>query len=133
MCPINEQNGTGMMPPPPVVVFKGNNVPNDDPYHPHHGGHGHPHSGYGPLDSPPHRGGGGRSDYLPYRDARTLTWDRNPKPDRNDPKYFPVNSLPRQNHNHHRGPPGAGLARDLGSSGAAAAKVQGGVASRASK
>ena len=96
------------MPPPPVVVFKGNNVPNDDPYHPHHGGHGHPHSGYGPLDSPPHRGGGGRSDYLPYRDARTLTWDRNPKPDRNDPKYFPVNSLPRQNHNHHRGPPGAG-------------------------
>ena len=97
MCPINEQNGTGMMPPPPVVVFKGNNVPNDDPYHPHHGGHGHPHSGYGPLDSPPHRGGGGRSDYLPYRDARTLTWDRNPKPDRNDPKYFPVNSLPRKN------------------------------------
>ena len=30
------------------------------------------------------------------RDSRTLTWDRNPKPDRNDPKYFPVNSLPRQ-------------------------------------
>ena len=98
------------MPPPPVVVFKGNNVPNDDLYHPHHGGHGQPHSGYGhrdPLDSPPHRGGG-RSDYLPYRDARTLTWDRNPKPDRSDPKYFPVNSLPRQNHNHHRGPPGGG-------------------------
>ena len=30
------------------------------------------------------------------RDSRTLTWDRNPKPDRSDPKYFPVNSLPRQ-------------------------------------
>ena len=96
------------MPPPPVVVFKGNNVPNDDLYNPHHGGHGHHHSGYGhrdPLESPPHRGGG-RSDYLPYRDARTLTWDRNPKPDRSDPKYFPVNSLPRQN--HHRGPQGGG-------------------------
>lgn len=100
-----------MMPPPPVVVFKGNNVPNDDLYNPHHGGHGHPHPGYGhrdPLDSPPHRGGG-RSDYLPYRDARTLTWDRNPKPDRSDPKYFPVNSLPRQNHNHHRAQPGGGV------------------------
>ena len=31
-----------------------------------------------------------------HRDSRTLTWDRNPKPDRNDPKYFPINSLPRQ-------------------------------------
>ena len=85
---LTAQNGTGMMmekPPPPVVVFKGNNVPND-----HFGG-----GGYGDaLDSP--RGQGQRGDYLPYRDARTLTWDRNPKPDRSDPKYFPVNSLPRQ-------------------------------------
>ena len=29
------------------------------------------------------------------QDSRTLTWDRNPRPDRNDPKYFPVSSLPR--------------------------------------
>jgi hypothetical protein len=36
---------------------------------------------------------------MPYRDSRTLTWDRNPKPDRNDPKYFPVNSLPRNANN----------------------------------
>jgi len=42
----------------------------------------------GGMDSP-------RRDYMPFRDSRTLTWDRNPKPDRNDPKYFPVNSLPR--------------------------------------
>jgi hypothetical protein len=42
----------------------------------------------GGIDSP-------RRDYMPFRDSRTLTWDRNPKPDRNDPKYFPVNSLPR--------------------------------------
>ena len=80
------QNGTGGMmlekPPPPVVVFKGNNGPND-----HFGG------GYGDSLDPPRQRGG---DYLPYRDARTLTWDRNPKPDRSDPKYFPVNSLPRQ-------------------------------------
>ncbi|CAB4069131.1 SYDE [Lepeophtheirus salmonis] len=40
----------------------------------------------------------------PYRDARTLTWDRNPKPDRNDPKYFPVNSLPRQMDHRHSPP-----------------------------
>ena len=44
--------------------------------------------------------GGRNPDYMsggynPARDSRTLTWDRNPKPDRNDPKYFPVNSLPR--------------------------------------
>jgi hypothetical protein len=46
---------------------------------------------------------GNSADYnnMPYpRDSRTLTWDRNPKPDRNDPKYFPVNSLPR--HPNHR-------------------------------
>ena len=41
-------------------------------------------------------GSPGRRDQAPLRDSRTLTWDRNPKPDRNDPKYFPVNSLPRQ-------------------------------------
>ena len=41
-------------------------------------------------------GSPGRRDQAPFRDSRTLTWDRNPKPDRNDPKYFPVNSLPRQ-------------------------------------
>ena len=48
-------------------------------------------------------------DYgYPPRDSRTLTWDRNPKPDRNDPKYFPVNSLPRHPGNGQRqvGPAG---------------------------
>ena len=51
-----------------------------------------------------------RNGHSSNRDARTLTWDRNPKPDRSDPKYFPVNSLPRQNHSHHRGgaQPGGG-------------------------
>jgi hypothetical protein len=38
----------------------------------------------------------GRDGMGSVRDSRTLTWDRNPKPDRSDPKYFPVNSLPRQ-------------------------------------
>ncbi len=90
---------------PPVVVFKGNSV---DPYgRGGAGGGGFQHQDS--LDSP-------RRDYLPYRDARTLTWDRNPKPDRNDPKYFPVNSLPRQNqHNHMReGPPPPGMMDPMG-------------------
>lgn len=43
----------------------------------------------------------------PPRDTRTLTWDRNPKPDRNDPKYFPVNSLPRHPGNAHQRLPNA--------------------------
>ena len=53
--------------------------------------------------------------YPPARDSRTLTWDRNPKPDRNDPKYFPVNSLPRHPGNGQRQvgpgtvPPGVGV------------------------
>ena len=37
------------------------------------------------------------------QDSRTLTWDRNPRPDRSDPKYFPVNSLPRQQQQQQRG------------------------------
>ena len=70
----------GKMTPPPVVVYKGaSGNGNGSDYRYDDGG-----------------GGGQRRDYLPYRDARTLTWDRNPKPDRSDPKYFPVNSLPRQ-------------------------------------
>ena len=36
------------------------------------------------------------------QDSRTLTWDRNPRPDRSDPKYFPVNSLPRQQQQQQR-------------------------------
>ena len=68
-------------------------------------------------------GSPGRRDQQPaVRDSRTLTWDRNPKPDRNDPKYFPVNSLPRQRVPNTtlspprdewagRGGAGAGLAR----------------------
>ena len=81
---------------PNVVVFKGQNN----------------YSSYGPdsMDSPGRVRGG--PDYMvggggyQTRDSRTLTWDRNPKPDRNDPKYFPVNSLPRGVNNPNRpGPP----------------------------
>ena len=71
--------------PAPVVVFKG------DPDHPHEYGYRN--------DLRPNVDGFGspsRRDGPHYRDSRTLTWDRNPKPDRSDPKYFPVNSLPRQ-------------------------------------
>ena len=81
---------------PPVVVFKGE-----------HGGmqqnaqnHMYQRGGesYDGVDSP-------RRDYAgnmhQYRDSRTLTWDRNPKPDRSDPKYFPVNSLPRHVNNRN--------------------------------
>ena len=62
------------------------------------------------IDSPG-RMGGRNPDYIsggynPARDSRTLTWDRNPKPDRNDPKYFPVNSLPR--HPGQQPQPGGG-------------------------
>ena len=75
--------------PAPVVVFKG------DPDQPEFGGgfrgdyRGQPEA----FGSPGRRGG---ELQPPVRDSRTLTWDRNPKPDRSDPKYFPVNSLPRQ-------------------------------------
>ena len=74
--------------PAPVVVFKG------DP-----DGGGSELGGYrGPVgDGGAQFGSPGRRDgAAPFRDSRTLTWDRNPKPDRSDPKYFPVNSLPRQ-------------------------------------
>ena len=82
---------------PNVVVFKGQNN----------------YSSYGPdsMDSPGRvRGGpdymvGGGGGGYQNRDSRTLTWDRNPKPDRNDPKYFPVNSLPRGVNNPNRPPP----------------------------
>ena len=75
--------------PAPVVVFKGD--PDQGDYT----------SFNRPDFRPPHEGfgspvGGRRGEPLPVRDSRTLTWDRNPKPDRSDPKYFPVNSLPRQ-------------------------------------
>ena len=79
---------------PNVVVFKGQNN----------------YSSYGPdsMDSPGGVRAGG-PDYMgggyPARDSRTLTWDRNPKPDRNDPKYFPVNSLPRGVNNPNRPQP----------------------------
>ena len=73
--------------PAPVVVFKG------DPDHPHEFGYRNdlrPNMPDG-FGSPQRGPGPGQ-----FRDSRTLTWDRNPKPDRSDPKYFPVNSLPRQ-------------------------------------
>ena len=75
--------------PAPVVVFKGD--PDQGDYT----------SFNRPDFRPPHEGFGSpvgvrRGEPPPVRDSRTLTWDRNPKPDRSDPKYFPVNSLPRQ-------------------------------------
>jgi hypothetical protein len=71
--------------PAPVVVFKG------DPDHPHEYGYRNDlRPGVDGFGSP------SRRDGAQFRDSRTLTWDRNPKPDRSDPKYFPVNSLPRQ-------------------------------------
>ena len=91
---------------PPVVVFKGGRG----------GGGGGDY--YDGVDSP-------RRDYMPYRDARTLTWDRNPKPDRSDPKYFPVNSLPRQNSGPPTGPgsfpPNPGRMGELGTPGGGSA------------
>lgn len=101
-------NRPGDHKPAPVVVFKG------DPDQGSNftfrseirgGGNGGPPHVGGANGGPPHEsdrafGSPGRrdqsSDQAPFRDSRTLTWDRNPKPDRNDPKYFPVNSLPRQ-------------------------------------
>jgi hypothetical protein len=85
-------NGDGSK-PTNVVVFKGGNQPNNYGSYPE------------AMDSPSRRG----PDYLgayPPRDARTLTWDRNPKPDRNDPKYFPVNSLPRHPNGQRQAPVG---------------------------
>ena len=79
--------------PAPVVVFKGDpDQPSDFAFRGDRGqdGPGPPQEGDRGFGSP------GRRDQAPFRDSRTLTWDRNPKPDRNDPKYFPVNSLPRQ-------------------------------------
>ena len=73
----------------PVVVFKGD--PDNGDFGGFRGGdYRGQDDGTGGFGSP------GRGPRGEYRDARTLTWDRNPKPDRNDPKYFPVNSLPRQ-------------------------------------
>jgi len=72
--------------PAPVVVFKGD--PDQSAEFGFRGEYRGPGDGFG---SP-----GRRGDLLAVRDSRTLTWDRNPRPDRSDPKYFPVNSLPRQ-------------------------------------
>jgi hypothetical protein len=73
--------------PPQVVVYKG--LENHQMRSADYSGYRSGGDAYdGGMDSP-------RRDYMPFRDSRTLTWDRNPKPDRNDPKYFPVNSLPR--------------------------------------
>ena len=80
--------------PAPVVVFKG------DPDQQSNFTFRSEIRGGGPngpqSDSDRAFGSPGRRDQAPFRDSRTLTWDRNPKPDRNDPKYFPINSLPRQ-------------------------------------
>lgn len=72
--------------PAPVVVFKGD--PDQSAEFVFRGEYRGPVDGFA---SP-----GRRGDLLAVRDSRTLTWDRNPRPDRSDPKYFPVNSLPRQ-------------------------------------
>ena len=78
--------------PTPVVVFKGDpDQQGDFAFRSDMRQLGGPPGQEGPFVSPSrHR------DNSQFRDSRTLTWDRNPKPDRNDPKYFPINSLPRQ-------------------------------------
>ena len=81
---------------PPVVVFKGDRgmQPNAQNHMYQRG------ENYDGVESP-------RRDYagtMQQRDSRTLTWDRNPRPDRSDPKYFPVNSLPRHVNNRSGGP-----------------------------
>ena len=90
-------------PAAPVVVFKGDPDLSQNSaefafrseMQPPQGGPGL-NGGHRGHDSDRAFGSPGRRDQAPFRDSRTLTWDRNPKPDRNDPKYFPVNSLPRQ-------------------------------------
>ena len=87
------QNRNVEQKPAPVVVFKGDpdHHQSDFPFRSDIRQLGAPTPQDGPFSSPSrHR------DNSQFRDSRTLTWDRNPKPDRNDPKYFPVNSLPRQ-------------------------------------
>ena len=83
----------GMKGGPPVVVFKGDHGPQQNAQN-HMYQRGETYDG---VDSPRREYGGS----MAYRDARTLTWDRNPKADRNDPKYFPVNSLPRHVNNRN--------------------------------
>ena len=85
---------------PPVVVFKGEHgMQQNAQNHMYQRG-----ENYDGVDSP-RRDYGGNMQYRDARpmqpDARTLTWDRNPKPDRSDPKYFPVNSLPRHVNNRN--------------------------------
>ena len=92
-------------PAAPVVVFKGDPDLSQNSAEFAFRSEMQPPGQAGPGLNGGHRGGHdsdrafgspGRRDQAPFRDSRTLTWDRNPKPDRNDPKYFPVNSLPRQ-------------------------------------
>ena len=80
--------------PAPVVVFKGDpdQGADFDRYRGAPDYRGPPINNDGGYGSPIRRG----EPLAAVRDSRTLTWDRNPKPDRSDPKYFPVNSLPRQ-------------------------------------
>ena len=82
---------------PPVVVFKGEHGMQQQNAQNHmYQQRGESYDG---VDSPRRDYGGNMQQQ--YRDARTLTWDRNPKPDRSDPKYFPVNSLPRHVNNRN--------------------------------
>ena len=96
--PHGRLNGDMMKGGPPVVVYKGGGPDQAN----HMYGRGGPDS-YDVMDSPARSrefmGPGGQQQGPGFRDSRTLTWDRNPKPDRSDPKYFPVNSLPRNNRN----------------------------------
>ena len=96
--PMRSVNGEVMkgVGTPPVVVYKGGGPPESGP----HGNHlyrGDSYDGRGGMMDSPARSRDFIQQGPQTRDSRTLTWDRNPKPDRSDPKYFPVNSLPRKN------------------------------------
>ena len=102
---------------PPVVVYKGGGPPESGP----HGNHlyrGDSYDGRGGMMDSPARSRDFIQQGPQTRDSRTLTWDRNPKPDRSDPKYFPVNSLPRKNGGLAAGPqqPGSGPAANVDAS-----------------
>ena len=117
--PMRSVNGEVMkgVGTPPVVVYKGGGPPESGP----HGNHlyrGDSYDGRGGMMDSPARSRDFIQQGPQTRDSRTLTWDRNPKPDRSDPKYFPVNSLPRKNGGLAAGPqqPGSGSAANVDAS-----------------
>ena len=104
--PMRSVNGEVMkgVGTPPVVVYKGGGPPPESGPHGNHLYRGDSYDGRGGMMDSPARSRDFIQQGPQTRDSRTLTWDRNPKPDRSDPKYFPVNSLPRKNGGLAAGP-----------------------------